>query len=77
MKRAPNEKECRVLVVSRLRHNSTSSRSSNCSNEVARLRELAAARDSRSRKVGSKDNRKKRLRHGRNNFGAPTPAAPK
>ena len=71
MKRAPNGKECRVLVVSRLRHNSTSS----SSNEVARLRELTAARDSRSRKVGSKDNQKKRLRHGHNNFGAITPAA--
>jgi hypothetical protein len=76
MKRAPNEKECRALVFSRLRHNSTSSRSSS-SNEVARLRELTAARDSGSRKVGSKDNQKKRLRHGRNNFGAITPAAPK
>jgi hypothetical protein len=75
MKRAPNEKECRALVFSRLRHNSTSSRSSS-SNEVARLRELTAARDSGSRKVGSKDNQKKRLCHGRNNFGAITPAAP-
>ena len=76
MKRALNETECRVLGVSRLRHNSTSSRRSS-SNEVARLRELTAARDSGSRKVGSKDNQKKRLRHGRNNFGAITPAAPK
>ena len=76
MKRALNETECRVLGVSRLRHNSTSSRRSS-SNEVARLRELTPARDSGSRKVGSKDNQKKRLRHGRNNFGAITPAAPK
>ena len=74
MKRAPNEKECRVLVVSRLRHNSTSRRRSS-SNEVAHLRELTAARDSGSRKVGSKDNQKKRLSHVRNNFGAITPAA--
>jgi hypothetical protein len=69
MKPAPKEKECRALMVSRLRHNSTSSRRSS-SNKVARLRELTAARDSGSRKVGSKDNQKKRHRHVRNNFGA-------
>ena len=73
MKHALNEKECRALVVSRLRRNSTSLSSSN---EVARPRGLSAARDNGNSKVGSKDNQKKRLRHVRNNFGAITPAAP-
>ena len=75
MKRAPKEKECRALMVSRLRHNSTSSRRSS-SNKVARLPQPITARDRGSRKVGRKDNQKKRHRHGRNNFGAITPAAP-
>jgi hypothetical protein len=62
-------------MVSRLRHNSTSNRSSSSGSKVARLRELTAARDNGNRMVGSTDNQKKRLHHGRNNFGAITPAA--
>ena len=74
VKRAAKEKECRALMVSRLRHNSTSSRSSG--SEVARLPQPITARDKGSRKVGRKNNQKKRHRHGHNNFGAITPAAP-
>ena len=70
----PKEKECRALMVSRLRHNSTSRRSSG--SPVARLRELTAARDSGSRKVGSKDNQKKRHPQVSNNFAAIKSAAP-
>jgi len=68
VRRPPKEKECRALMVSRLRHNSTSRRSSG--SPVALLRELTTTRDSGSRKGGSKDNQKKRHRHVRNNFGA-------
>jgi hypothetical protein len=74
MKRAPNEKECRPLTVSRLRHNSTSSRSSG--NKVARLQQLITARATGNRRV-ERDNQRKRHRHIRNNFGALTPAAPR
>jgi hypothetical protein len=71
---APNEKECRALTLSRLRHSSTSSRSSG--RKVARLPQLITARATDSRKAETRDNQKKRHRHGRNNFGAITPAAP-
>jgi hypothetical protein len=67
VKRAPNEKECRALTLSRLRHTSTSSRSSG--RKVARL-------PPDSRKVETRSNQKKRHGQGRNNFGAITPAAP-
>jgi hypothetical protein len=73
MKRAPNEKECRPLTVSRLRHNSTSSRSSG--SKAARLQQLITARAMGSRKV-ERGNQRKRHRQGRINFGAVTPAAP-
>ena len=48
MKHAAKEKECRALMVSRLRHNSTSSRSNG---KVARLPQPITARDTGSRKV--------------------------
>ena len=57
-----------------LRHNSTSRRSS--SSPVARLPRPITARHKDSQKAGSRDNQKKRHRHGHNNFGAITPAAP-
>ena len=59
MKRAPNEKECRALTLSR-RRPSTSSNSS--SNEAARLPQPITARDRGNRKVGRKDNQNKRHR---------------
>ena len=70
MKRAPNEKECRALTLSRLRHNSTSS------NEALPLPQPITAKDTDSRKVETRGNQRKRHRHGRNNFSAITPAAP-
>jgi hypothetical protein len=76
MKRAPNEKECRVLMVSPLRNNSASSSSgnSNSSNSnsnkgAARLLQRTKARVAGSRKVGKEGHQKKRRRRGRNNFG--------
>ncbi len=66
MKRAANEKECRGLVVNRLRHNSNSSHSSG--SKVPRLPQPITARDMASRKAETSDNQKKRHRHGRNNF---------
>ena len=74
MKRAANEKECRALMVSRPRHNSNSTSSS--SNEAARLRQPITDRGRASRKVGRRNNQKKRHRHAHNNFGAITAAAP-
>jgi len=74
VRRAAKEKECRVLMVSRLRHNSTSSRSSGP--KVARLPQPITARATDSRKVDRRDNQRKRHRQGRINFGATTPAAP-
>jgi len=73
VRRAAKEKECRALMVSRLRH-STSSRSSG--SPVARLPQPITARHKDSQKAGRRDNQKKRHRHGHNNFGAITPAAP-
>jgi hypothetical protein len=73
VKRAPNEKECRARTLSHLRHNSTSRRSA--SSKVARLPQPIAARARDSRKAETRGNQKKRHRHGRNNFGAITPAA--
>jgi len=73
MKRAPNEKECRALMLSRLRHNSTSRRSA--SSKVARQPQPITARATDSPKVETRGSQKKRHRHGRNNFGAITPAA--
>ena len=74
MKRAPNEKECRALTLSRRRPSTSASSSS--SNEAARLPQSITARDTGSRKVERRDNQKKRHRQGSNNFGAITPAAP-
>lgn len=73
MKRAPDEKECSPLKVSRLRHNSANPRSS--SNEVPLLPQRIAANPTDSRRV-ERRNQRKRHRHVRNNFGALTPAAP-
>ena len=73
VRRAAKEKECRTLTLSRLRHNSTSSSSSG--SKVARLPQPITARATGNRKVETRDNQKKRHRHGRNNFGAITPAA--
>ena len=66
MKRAANEKECRGLVVKRLRHNSNSSHSSG--SKVPRLPQPITARDMASRKAETRGNQKERHRHGRNNF---------
>jgi hypothetical protein len=74
MKHARNEKECRALTLSHLRHNSTSSRSSG--SKVARLPQPITARATDSPKVDRRDNQRKRQRQGRINFGAITPAAP-
>jgi len=63
MKRAPNEKECRALTLSRRRPSTTSS-----SNEAARPPQPVTARDRGSQKVERRDNRKKRHRQGRDNF---------
>ena len=77
VRRAAKEKECRALMVSRLRHNSTRSRRrSSSSSTVARLPQPITARATGNRKVETRDNQRKRHRHGRNNFGAITPAAP-
>ena len=77
VRRAAKEKECRALMVSRLRHNSTRSRSRrSSSSKVARLPQPITARATGSRKVETRNNQKKRHRHGHNNFGAITPAAP-
>jgi hypothetical protein len=76
VRRAAKEKECRALMVSRLRHNSTRSRRRRrSSSTVARLPQPITARRKDSRKAGRRDHQKKRLRQGRVNFGAITPAA--
>jgi hypothetical protein len=72
MKRASNEKESRALTLSRRRPSTSSSNS----NEAARLPQPITGRDTGSRKVETRDNRKKRHRQSRINFGAITPAAP-
>jgi hypothetical protein len=78
VRRAVKEKKRRALMVSGLRHNSSrsssrsSSRRRSSSSTVARLPQPITA----NRKVETRDNQKKRHRHGRNNFGAVTPAAP-
>ena len=69
MKRAPNEKECRALTLSRRRPSSSS-------NEAVRLPQLIMARDRGGRKVERRDNQKKRHRQVSNNFVAIRPAAP-
>jgi hypothetical protein len=74
VKHGAKEKECRALMVSRPRHNSNSTSSS--SNEAARLRQPITDRGRASRKVGRRNNQKKRHRHAHNNFGAITPVAP-
>jgi len=66
MKHEPNERECRGLVVNRLRHNSNSSHSSG--SKVPRLPQPITARDMASRKAETRGNQKERHRHGRNNF---------
>jgi len=67
MRRASKEKECRARVISSLLHNSPSSRSS--ASKVARLPQSITARHKDSQKAGSRDNQKKRHRHGHNDFG--------
>ena len=70
VKHGAKKKECRALMVSRPRHSSSSS------NEAARLRQPITDRGRASRKVGRRNNQKKRHRQGRINFGAITPVAP-
>jgi hypothetical protein len=65
VRRAANEKGRRAPMVSRLRRNSSSSRSSG---RVARLPQPIAARHKDSQKAGDRDNQKKRHSHG-HNFG--------
>ena len=74
VRRAAKEKECRALMVSRLRHNSASSRSSG--RKVARLPQPIKARPTGSRKLENKKQKNQHPRRGHNNFGAITPAAP-
>jgi len=74
MKHELNEKECRALMVSRLRHNNASSNSS--SGNSSRVVQSIRARVAGSRKVGKEGNQEKRHRPGSNNFGAITPTAP-
>ena len=76
VRRAAKEKKRRALMVSRLRHNSTRSRRRSSSSTVVRLPQPITARATGNRKVETRDNQKKRHRHGHNNFGAITPAAP-
>ena len=77
MKRAPNEKECRALTLSRRRNNNNNNNnSSSSSSEAARLPQPITARDTGSRKVERRDNQKKRHRQVSNNFVAITAAAP-
>ena len=64
MKRAPNEKECRAVMLSRRRPTTSAS----SSNQADRLPQPITARDAGNRKVGIKGNPKKRHRHGRTNF---------
>jgi hypothetical protein len=61
-------------MVSRLRHNSDSSRSSG--RKVARLPQPITARHKDSRKLENKKQKNQHPRRGHNNFGAITPAAP-
>jgi hypothetical protein len=77
MKRAPNEKECSALTLSRRRPTTSASSSvSSSSNEAARLPRPITARDAGSRKVGIKGNPKKPHRHSRTNLVATISAAP-
>ena len=68
IKRAPKEKECRALALSRRpsgsnsNSNGNSSNSNSSSNEAARLPQPITARDRGNRKVGRKDNQNKRHR---------------
>lgn len=68
MKRASNEKECRALVASSLRHNRNSARSRSSGSKGARLLQRIRNRVADSPKVGKEDNRDKRHRQGSNNF---------
>jgi hypothetical protein len=75
MKRAPNEKECRSRAVTLSRRSRPSASriiisSSSNNNEAPRLPQPIMARDTGSRKAETSDNRKKRRRPGRTNFGA-------
>ena len=76
VRRAANEKECRGLVVSRLRRNSNRNSASSSNSAVVSLPQPIVASHKASRRAGSRDNQKKRHRHGHINFGAITPAAP-
>ena len=69
MKREPNEKECRALMVSRHRHNSASSSSISSISRVVHLVQSIRARVVASRKVGKEGNQDKRHRPGSNKFG--------
>jgi hypothetical protein len=68
VKRAAKEKEPRALMVSRLRHNSASNRSS--VSRAVRVPQPIRNRVAGSRKAGKEDSRDKRHRQGSNNFGA-------
>ena len=80
VRRAAKGKECRALMVSRLRHNSTSSPNSASSRssgrKVARLPQPIKARPTGSRKVENKKQKNQHPCRGHNSFGAITPAAP-
>ena len=72
IKRAPKEKECRALALSRRRPSASNSNSK----EAAYLPQPITDKETDSRKVGRRDNQKKRHRQGSNNYVAITAAAP-
>jgi hypothetical protein len=74
MKRVCNEKECRGLVVSRLRHNSNSAHSPSRDSKGARRLQRNSNRAANSRKADKEGNQKKRHRQGSNKILAHTPA---
>jgi hypothetical protein len=73
--RAAKGKECRALMVSRLRHNSTNSPRSG--SPVARLPRPIKARPTGSLQVENKKQKNQHPCRGHNSFGATTPAAPR
>ena len=70
MKRAPNEKECRALTLSRLPSNSPSTSSRSNGSRVARLPQPITPRATGSRQVQRRNNQKKRHRQVSHKFGA-------
>jgi len=74
VRRVTKGKECRALMVSRLRQYSDSSR--NSGRKVARLPQPIKARPMGSRKLENKKQKNQHPRRGHNNFGATIPAAP-